>query len=228
MKKLVILATICFIWTGLRAQVSMMEDVSQPYLDKLIEIGKANYPKFKYTTAKTAASKAAYDKAKWGVFDFATLGYVYSPNMYNVYDQRGTYNSSLNGYQVGLFLNVGSVLQKPSIIKGAKQEYIATQMDKEVIDLDVVQEIRKRYYTYIQQKNVLRLKSKAVADVDDMLKHVKYKFEKGEVTFDSYNQVLISVSSYSQEKINAEAAMLIAKSSLEQLLGTSLESIKVN
>jgi outer membrane protein TolC len=140
-------------------------------------------------------------------------------------DKGGAYNA-FSGYQVSIFLNVGSVLQKPSIIKGAKQEYRAAQADQEVIDGAVEQEIRKRYFTYIQANNVLKLKSKSMADADDVMKHIKYKFEKGEVSFDAYNQALLSNSTYSQEKINAEAAVLIAKTSLEEIVGTTLENIK--
>src|SRR5205823_2942795 len=117
-------------------------------------------------------------------------------------------------------------LQKPSIIKEAKEEYKAAKFDKEVVDLDLEQEIRKRYFTYIQASNVVKIKTKAVADANDLIKDVKYKFEKGQVSFDLYNQALLSSSVYSQDKINAESAYLIAKSSLEVMLGTTLENIK--
>jgi len=204
----------------------MMGDVSMPYLEKLIEHARANNPKYRYTDAKVGSARAAYNKTKCGVFDFVTLSYVYLPQNYSIYENNGTYNAALNGYQIGVFLNVGSVLEKPATIKQAKQEYLASKADKEFIDQELEQEVRRRYFLYIQQSNILRIKAGALTDADDVMKHVKYKFEKGEVSFEVYNQALLSYSNYSQEKITAESAVLIARTNLEQLVGTPLDNIK--
>jgi outer membrane protein TolC len=225
--KYLYLAIILFSHATLGAQITMMNDVSPAYLAKLIELGKENYPKFKASAARVNAAKASYNRSKMSVFDFFSLSYVYFPNSnFTVFNNNTATSNLISGYQAGVFVNVGSLLQKPATIKQAKEEYIAVKMEKETLDLDIEQEIRKRYYTYIQYMNIVRIKSKSLADVDDILKNVKYKFEKGETTFDLYNQALLSYSTYSQEKINAEAALLVAKSSLEEILGTTLENIK--
>jgi outer membrane protein TolC len=218
--KYIVLAILLFYAATSKAQVTMMNDVSLPYLDKLIETGRAYYPKFKATTARVNASKAAYQKAKAGVFDFISLSYVYYPgNNFTVLNNTGGTNSLLSGYQAGVFLNVGSMLQKPANVRQAKEEYHAVTMEKATMDLDIDQEIRKRYFTYLEYMNIVKIKTKAMGDVEDVQKHIKYKFEKGEVSFDIYNQALLSYSTYSH-------ALLIAKSSLEELLGTTLENIK--
>jgi outer membrane protein TolC len=209
------------------AQVSMMNEVSFSYLDKLIAIGKANYPKFKWTTARVSAAKASYDKTKFGVLDFISLSYIYYPgNTFSVNNVGGGTSTFLNGYQAGVFINVGTMLSKPATVKQAKEEYIAAKMDKESLDLDIELEIRKRYFTYVEMSNILRLKTQSLGDADDIQKAIKYKFQKGEVTFDIYNQALLSFATFSQEKISAEANLLIAKSALEEIVGTTLEKIK--
>jgi outer membrane protein TolC len=207
------------------AQVTIMNDVSPEYLNKLIAIARDYYPKFKWTTAKVNAQKASLDKTKRGTLDFISVNYVYYPGNTLIYNGSGV-TSALNGFQAGVFVNVGSMLQKPATVKQAKEEYVAAQLDKEVVDLGLDQEIKKRYYTYVQMVNILKIKTLSLSDAQDVLKNVKYKFEKGEVTFDIYNQSLLSFSSYSQDKITAEANLLIAKSSLEEMLGVPLESIK--
>src|SRR5205807_2636853 len=98
--------------------------------------------------------------------------------------------------------------------------------DQQVTDLSLEQEIRKRYFIYVETTNLMKLKSRTLADAEDVMKQAKYKFEKGEVTLDHYNQALLSFSTYSQEKITAEAALLIAKTNLEEIVGTTLENIK--
>jgi hypothetical protein len=58
----------------------------------------------------------------------------------------------LSGYQLGFFVNIGAILQKPSLIKQAKGELAIAQFDKESFDLNMEAEIKKRYFTYIQKK----------------------------------------------------------------------------
>jgi outer membrane protein TolC len=227
MKKFFYLFTILLSSLTASAQVSMMGDVSPAYLGRLIDTARANYAKFKYSTAKVNAAQASYAKSKAGIFDFASLNYVYYPgNAFSVNSGGAATTSFLNGYQLGVFVNVGTMLSKPATVRQAREELKAAKWDKEVIDLDVDQEVRKRYYTYIQTMNLLRIKTQSLADADDILKNVKYKFEKGQATFEIYNQALLTTSTYSQDKISAEAALLIAKSSLEEILGTTLENLK--
>jgi outer membrane protein TolC len=152
---------------------------------------------------------------------------VYYPNNSLNVPINGGNTSFINGYQLGAFLNVGNMLMKPSTIKQAKEEYIVAQMERDASDLSLDQEIRKRYYTYVQAMNILKLQSKSVSDADDVLKNVKHRFEKGEVTFDTYNQALLAGSRYTEQKIAAESSMLIARSSLEEIIGVSLDSVSV-
>jgi outer membrane protein TolC len=225
--KYVYLFILVFSLNVTHAQVTMMNDVSPDYLSHLIAVGRANYPKFKASQARVNAAKAAYTKTKWGIFDFITLNYVYYPNNSLNVPINGGNTSFINGYQLGAFLNVGNMLMKPSTIKQAKEEYIVAQMERDASDLSLDQEIRKRYYTYVQAMNILKLQSKSVSDADDVLKNVKHRFEKGEVTFDTYNQALLAGSRYTEQKIAAESSMLIARSSLEEIIGVSLDSVSV-
>jgi outer membrane protein TolC len=216
-----------------QAQESMMNDVSYPYLEKLIATARENYPRFKWTSAKVNAAKAAATRAKLGYLDFFTFTYIYNPrNTVTIYDvNSNTYNNYnnnniLRGYQLGVYVNIGNAVQKPAIVKQAKEEYNVARYDKEAVDLNLDTEVKQRYFLYLQQMNVLKVRSRALVDADDLLKSMKYKFEKGQVTFENYNQVMLSRSVYAQEKVTAEAQLLIAKSSLEEIIGTKLENVK--
>ena len=61
---------------------------------------------------------------------------------------------------------------------------------------------------------------------DHLAKESKYKFEKGEETFDMYNSTNLNYSNSVQSKMESEVAYLIAKSSLEEIIGVKLEDIK--
>lgn len=71
-----------------------------------------------------------------------------------------------------------------------------------------------------------RVRSNAALDVESMLDHVKKRFETGQETLEKYNQVLIMQTDHAQNLLNSESEVLVAKSSLEELLGQKLEDIK--
>ncbi|MNL84366.1 hypothetical protein D3C87_2123100 [compost metagenome] len=59
-----------------------------------------------------------------------------------------------------------------------------------------------------------------------MLTNVKKRFEMGQETLEKYNQVLIMQTDHAQNLLNSESEVLVAKSSLEELVGQKLEDIK--
>ena len=212
-----------FIATTAQAQESLAKDISYEYLDRLLAVCKKNYPKIKMFEDRVGVAEYGIKKAKLSYFDIFSAGYLYSPN-----SNTGTAGTAsfLGGYQLGFFANVGSLLQKPSVIKQAKGEFAAAQHDKEAFDLSIEAEVKKRYFTYIQKVAVLRIRSGAILDVENMLTIIKHRFEKGEESRDNYNTVLILQSDHVQNIINAEGDVLNAKSNLEELLGQKLEDIK--
>jgi outer membrane protein TolC len=132
----------------------------------------------------------------------------------------------LSGYQLGFFVNIGAILQKPTMIKQAKGELAIAQFDKESFDLNMEAEVKKRYFTYIQKRAVFRVRSTAVLDIESMVSNIKHRFEMGQESIEKYNQMLVMQTDHSQNLLNAESDVLIAKSSLEELLGQKLEDIK--
>ena len=222
MKYVVFLVFLFFSMHCVQAQETLSKDISYAYLEKLIAVCKTNYPKVKMYEARISVAENGVKKAKLSYFDIFSLSYIYSPsnNTTTVSDKF------LGGYNFGFFANIGSLLQKPNVIKQAKSEYAVAQFDKEANDLNMEAEVKKRYYTYIQKVVSLRLRSGSLLDVESMLATIKHRFEKGEETLENYNKILIMRSDHEQNIINAESELLIAKSNLEELLGQKLENIK--
>jgi outer membrane protein TolC len=222
MRYAVFLIPLIFILHTAKAQESLSKDVSYEYLEKLITVCKTNYPKIKMYQARVAVTEYGIKKAKLSYFDIFNFSYLYSPN-----NNTATISPTvLSGYQLGFFVNIGAILQKPSLIKQAKGELAIAQFDKESFDLNMEAEIKKRYFTYIQKKAVYRVRSTAVLDIESMLSNVKHRFEMGQESLEKYNQMLVMQTDHSQNLLNAESEVLIAKSSLEELLGQKLEDIK--
>jgi outer membrane protein TolC len=222
MRYAVFLIPLFFIMHTARAQESLSKDISYEYLDKLVAACRANYPRIKMYDAKIGIAETAIKKAKLSYFDIINFSYLYSPN-----NNTATISPSvLSGYQFGFFVNIGGLLQKPSQIKMAKGELASTQFDKQAFDLTMEAEVKKRYFTYIQKKAAYRIMSTSVLDVESMLSNMKHRFEMGQETLERYNQMLVMQTDHVQSLLASESDVLIAKSSLEEVLGQKLEDIK--
>jgi outer membrane protein TolC len=205
------------------AQESIISDASPDYVEKLVVLARENYPKFKWTAAKTDIARINISKAKLSWFDFLQVSYGYTPGYTRTDNNVTPYYSPS---QVGIFMNVGNLLQKPAAVRIARAEYTVAGLDKQVVDLNVETMVRQRYYTYLKHLGILKLRTGMQSDASDQLKGLKYKFERGQVTFETYNQAQLAYSSQVQEKITAESDMLISRSSVEELIGTKLENIR--
>lgn len=217
------------------AQQSILPDISPVYLDKLISIAKQNYPAVKANEHKIEEAKANVSKATISYLDIISLSYIYQPQGFFGINASGSSNSNsgtssnysyFNGIQTGVTVNLGSFFEKPSQVKAAKQELAIANDAQEEYLLTLTNNVKKRYYTYVQNIATLKLLTQANTDAQEVFASEKHRFEKGEVTFEEYNRAQLSLTTSYQEKILAESNLLIAKADLEELLGEKLEDIK--
>lgn len=204
------------------ANNTMMPDISYTYLQKLIDTAKKYYPRIQAFEHRVAASTANLKKSKLGWYDLFTFSFLYSPN-----NSTTLVNPSiLNGYQLGVFFNLGSLLQKPSLVKQAKEELSVSQAERDEYFVNLTALVKQRYFLYVQQVAILKIRLQAETDAESNLQMIKHKFEKGEMTLDDYNKGLVNLADRTQSKIESEGSVLVAKSSLEELVGKKLEDIQ--
>lgn len=216
---IVLLVALCH--TNSSAQESMIPDVSYTYLEKLINIAKEYYPSVKSIQSAKTIAKINLEKAQYSWFDALSFSYLYQPK--TTFDiSKPTF---FNGYQVGFNFSVGALIQKPLLIKQAKEDFKIADNNVLENDIAITNEVKQKYFSYIQALTVLRMQSKSVQDAESMFKSIQYKFEKGEENFQNYSQASINLTNLKQGKINFEGSLLKAKSDLEALLGEKLENI---
>lgn len=221
--KIILLAFFCIaLHSKGFSQETMMNEISPVYLEKLIAVAKENYPKVKSYQTQVEMAKTNIGKQTVSWLDAFSFSYINQPrNNVDIVNP-----SFLNGYQFGFNLNLGTLLQKPYNVKQAKQQYTVAQNDKSEYDLKIEAEVKTRYYTYIQQLILLKAQTRSLLDAQISFSDIKNKYDKGTVTFTDFNNASLSLTGQTQGKISAEGALLIAKVSLEELLGKRLEEIK--
>lgn len=231
-KHYTVFTVVFFVVTNLYAQDSMIPDISYPYLDKLIASAQNHYPRVGIFKDQVDVAKANVTKAGLSWFDLFTVSYIYQPNNTNVVDPlvttSGTTNNRylFNGLQAGISLNLGNVLTKPLGVKVAKANVKIAREEQSEYLITLTSDVKRKYFTYLLNQNLVKIQTRATQDIENSVQQAKYKFQKGEVTFENYNAVLVSASLRTEQKLQAEANLLIAKSDLEAVVGARLEDIK--
>jgi len=205
----------------LKAQESMIPDLSYPFLEKLIYSAKQNYPLMAANLRKVNFANYNLKKAKLSWFDFFTLSAFYSPST-----SITLTNATLTGVQIGIFINFSNIIQKPTLIKQSKEEVAIAQLTADQYAITLETEVKNRYFRYMQSLSVLRVQNQNAIDIEALFKQIKFKYERGEETLENFTKLMIQNADQKQKIIDAESTVLIAKTTLEELVGKKLEEIK--
>jgi len=118
-----------------------------------------------------------------------------------------------------VFVNIGTLFQKPYLIKQARAEFEISKLTDQEFKIKLATDVKEKYIKYLQSKVLLRIESRTALEAESLLKESRYKFEKGEVSFENYSKALIYEAENRRKVIEAEANLLIAQNGLESLVG---------
>jgi hypothetical protein len=97
------------------AQESIIPNISYTYLEKLISTAQKNYPEVMAKSYQTAIAKTTLLKQPWGGSMLLTYPTITAQTMLLIL----LILIYFNGYQVGVNINVGTLLQKAFCNKGS-------------------------------------------------------------------------------------------------------------
>lgn len=204
------------------AQKSMMEEVNFTYLNKLILIAREYYPRVHSLNEQVRVAQNNIQRTQLSWFEALGLYYFYLPN------QTNTGNNNLfllNGFQLGLSLNLGTMLQKPAQVRISRSQLQVAELQKEEYLLNLDAQVKDRYFRYIQQGVLLKLRTQAVLDAETNVNSMRNRFERGQETLENLNRAQILMNEQQQERLEAEYQWMSAKGFLEELLNKKLEEI---
>lgn len=230
MKKFSALSLLLLALLGFKAsaQESIIGEINYPLLEKYIQLAKENFPRKKIFDNKVVSAQTAIPMNAVSYLDILNASYSYRPNgdQTSFNQGGGSIITTVNGFQFGVNLNLGTFLQKPYAGKKARAEYNVAKLEAQEYQTTLAIEVKKRYYVYIQQISQLKINTQSVQDNKNVADNLKYKFEKGEISLDTYNQSRINLASANTAKIQSEVTLLEAKDNLEEIIGAHLSDIK--
>ena len=204
------------------AQSTMFQDLSYPYLEKLIATAKKNYPQMRVLQDQVDVAESTFHQQSFSWLDAFSASYIYSP--------QGATNANspiiFNGVQLVATVSLGTLFEKPYAIHNAKVAVKIAQAQQDQYDLTIEAQVKRFYFAYVAAQADLRNKVNAVQDATTAVNQLKHTFERGETTYIVYNEALTNLYNQNSFRVQAELAVFTAKANLEELLGTKLESIK--
>ncbi|MCC8407395.1 TolC family protein [Mucilaginibacter sp. UR6-1] len=208
------------------AQESIVQDISEVYVDKLVNVARQNYPRIKTYQSRVDVAKVNVSIASVSLFDALSLSYIYQPDNVTVVDPANPGTRFFKGLQLGVFINLGTILRTPMNIKRAKAERRLAESERDEYTLTLAAEVKRRYYLYIQRVGQLKTQTRAWQEAENGIKDIEYRYKKGEATFETFNTAQIQLTERRTQKIESEANVFISKADLEEILGEKLENIK--
>lgn len=207
---------------NLFAQETLFKDLSYPYLEKLIAAAKRNYPEAKIKQKQVEIARSTFHQASFGWLEAFSASYIYSPqSSVNIIQP-----TIFKGYQLVASVSLGSLFERPYTIHNAREAVKVAEFTQQEYYLTLEAQIKRFYFAYLAAQADLRNKVTAVTNAETATKNLKYTFEKGETSFDIYNQALNNLYNQNSFRIQAELNVFTAKTNLEELIGDKLESIK--
>lgn len=216
----------CLIYQKSNAQESILTTVSDLYINKLIATAKENYPRIKNLTSQLNAAKSDLAGTKTSWLEPFSFQYVARSNNSQANLIDVTTQDILTGYQFGISINPGSLLNKPSQIKRAKEQVKIAMYNQDEYNLTLESEVKIRYYTYLQTQKSLKSINDAYLDAESNLKTIRLAYQKAEVMLQEFNNASTNFSQAYASKLQSEVNYMSAKASLEELTVKKLEEIK--
>lgn len=222
-KRLLILLSLLCISFGIRAQESLIANLDHALLNRLVELAKENYPRRKISQVNEKVAGTAVNLEKLSYLDMFRANYIYRPGNRPTIDEDNPY--VYNGLQFGVSLNLSSFLSKPFRVRQAKQQLKIARLESEDFDKVLENDVKAKYYLYIQWTNELKNRTAAAQDAKAMFDRLQSDFEQGQVDLDTYTTARADVSNTNSALIQTEVNYLMAKDALEELIGMKLEQL---
>lgn len=216
-----ILIGVCF---SLTAQESLIASLDYAKLNKLIELAKTNYPKRKVNEINEKMASSSVTMETLNYLDMFNAHYVYRPANRPSIDEYNPY--VYNGFQFSVRFNISNLIAKPVNVRRAKQQLKIIRLQNEDFDLMLENDVKAKYYSYIQLTSELKNKTLAAQDSKSLFERLQGQFELGEIDLDTYAQARTDVANTNSALIQTEVSYLMAKDALEELIGVKLEEVK--
>lgn len=190
--------------------------------EALVELAWKNYPENNVYRHELKREEEIITQAQWSWLN--DIGASFNLNEGNLNPEANTRNIFFPRYNFRVSLSAGTFINTPSRVRQAKigkeiaHENVAQQ------ELAIRREVLSRYYVYLYNLDLLKLRMQAMQDVQSAYTVATRSFNRGEISLEEYNQALHARNAAEESRLQAERELVLSKLNLEELIGMSLEN----
>ncbi len=232
MKHLFILLCL-FQLTNLQAQrtnfdkvVIPLERLTRDYKEKLVQLAWANNPDNKVLEHEVKIAEIDKKAAKTIWLESVQASFNLNEGNFRSEDQAGG-NLFFPKYNFSASLSLGALFKTSSETKRAEQQLDIAHHRVNQRKLLIRAETLSRYEDYLTAIEMLKLRTQAVEDFYATFLAVSKKFKESRSSLEEYNQASTTYYTALENKLRGESEVNLKKISLEEIIGVSLEEVKV-
>ncbi len=198
-------------------------DDSLAFGEKLVLLAWENHPANDALRFAVEQEEEIVTQARWDWLNDLSASFNLNEGNLNPNATDNSSNLFFPRYNFRFSLSVGTFVNTPSKIRRAKLgREIAEEMVNEQ-QLSMRREVLSRYFTYLYNINMLKLKMQSYQDVYSSYTSATQSFTNGEISLDEYNQALQAKNQSQEGRLEAERTLLLSKLALEEIIGMPLE-----
>lgn len=193
-------------------------------IEYLVKIAWDNNPMPQLYRSKKIQAEEELHQSKWSWLDALNFTYTFDPSGSNTNSSVQS-TDKLQRFGVGISVNIGSLFRVPSVIRQSEEEVLVANANLLNHRLYIRTQVIQRYALYKQNIAMLRIRSEAVNDSQSTLMLVRYRYENGETTLETYNNALRVYTDNQERQAVSIGDLAFTKASLEEILGKRWEDI---
>ncbi len=198
---------------------SVVEGDSVAFGEALVDLAWEHYPQNEAYKLEVLREKESISQARWDWLDGMNVsfnineGNISNEINPNLFFPRYNFRFSISA---GTFINLPSEVKQAKIRRDIAEENVSQQR------LIIRREVLSRYYTYLYNINLLKLRHQSYQDVYSSYTSATQSFRRGEISIDEYNKALVAKDGAQEARYLAERELLLSRLLLEEVIGMSL------
>lgn len=189
--------------------------------ESLVALAWENYPENNSYRYEVKREQELISQARWDWLN--DISASFNLNEGNLNPEANATNIFFPRYNFRVSLSVGTVVNTPSRVRQAKIGKEIAGENVEQQQLAMRREVLSRYYVYLYNQDLLKLRMQAMQDVQSAFTAANRSFNRGEISLEEYNQALHARNAAEESRLQAERELVLSKLNLEELIGMSLE-----
>lgn len=205
------------------AQESIIAEIDHAKVQRLVALAREHNTQRKILEVNERTAKTGVTMSSLSFLNGISASYYVRQRNSAVISDLDPY--LLNGFQLGVGINLSSLISMPAQIRQSKRQLEIVRLQAEDFERTLEINVKSQYYNYILLSNELKNRTTEIQDVRAQFERIQSSFELGESDFETYTTARAALTAANSALISTEVSFLVAKDELEALIGVPIESV---